>query len=48
MTTAQNTPLRLYLVRHGQTAWSLSGQHTGCTDTPLTHQGEDEARALIP
>lgn len=41
-------PLRLYLVRHGQTTWSLSGQHTGCTDIPLTPKGEDEARALIP
>ena len=37
---------RLYLVRHGQTAWSLSGQHTGRTDIPLTEQGEREAREL--
>jgi len=40
--------LRIYLVRHGQTAWSLSGQHTGRTDIPLTAQGEDEARHLHP
>jgi broad specificity phosphatase PhoE len=40
--------LSLYLVRHGQTEWSLSGQHTGSTDMPLTAQGEAEARALIP
>lgn len=38
----------LYLFRHGQTEWSLSGQHTSVTDIPLTAQGEDEARALIP
>ncbi len=40
--------LSLYLVRHGQTEWSLSGQHTGSSDIPLTAQGEDEARALAP
>ena len=37
---------RLYLVRHGETAWSLSGQHTGRTDIPLTEQGEGDAREL--
>jgi len=37
---------RLYLVRHGETAWSLSGQHTGRTDIPLTEQGENDARKL--
>ena len=37
---------RLYLVRHGQTEWSLSGQHTGRTDIPLTEQGEQDARDL--
>ena len=40
--------LRLYIVRHGETEWSLSGQHTGRTDLPLTARGEDEARALGP
>lgn len=38
--------LQIYLIRHGQTAWSLSGQHTGTTDVPLTPHGEDEARRL--
>jgi broad specificity phosphatase PhoE len=45
---APTTLLSLYFVRHGQTEWSLSGQHTGRTDIPLTAHGEAEARALIP
>jgi len=36
----------IYVARHGDTAWSLSGQHTGLTDLPLTQQGEEHARAL--
>src|SRR5580658_7476005 len=36
----------IYLARHGETAWSLSGQHTGLTDLPLTERGERNARAL--
>ena len=38
--------LRIYLIRHGETEWSLSGQHTGRTDLPLTEQGERDARNL--
>jgi broad specificity phosphatase PhoE len=36
----------VYLARHGETAWSLSGQHTGRTDLPLTERGERNAKAL--
>jgi probable phosphoglycerate mutase len=36
----------VYLARHGETAWSLSGQHTGLTDLPLTERGLRNARQL--
>ena len=36
----------VYLARHGETAWTLSRQHTGLTDLPLTERGERTARRL--
>jgi broad specificity phosphatase PhoE len=36
----------IYVARHGETAWSLSGQHTGLTDLPLTERGERNAVRL--
>jgi broad specificity phosphatase PhoE len=39
---------RIFYFRHGETQWSLSGQHTGVTEVPLTPHGEMQARALRP
>ena len=36
----------IYLARHGETAWSLTSQHTGLTDLPLTERGESNASRL--
>ncbi|MFE5811863.1 histidine phosphatase family protein [Streptomyces sp. NPDC056479] len=38
----------LLLVRHGETPWSRSGQHTSFTDLPLTQDGEEQAKSLAP
>ena len=43
---ATTRPPEIVLVRHGETEWTLSGQHTGRTDIPLTEHGREAARAV--
>lgn len=43
---SHNSLPEIWLIRHGETAWSLSGQHTGRTDLPLTAAGEQRAREV--
>ncbi|MFM7464326.1 MAG: histidine phosphatase family protein, partial [Cyanobium sp.] len=48
MTQLTLKPTDVVLVRHGETNWSRSGQHTGLTDLPLNAQGESQAKVLAP
>src|SRR5260370_33733302 len=43
-----NTSRQIWLIRHGETAWSRTGQHTGRTDLPLLPEAELELKALRP
>ena len=44
--TEPNRTPKIYFIRHGETAWTISGQHTGRSDIPLAARGERDAQEL--